>query len=323
MPGNPFMDEIRTIIVGMDFSPAAISAARQARRMAAWHGARVIAAHVADVLVGVTLGDALAPCSPGIAEAVLADADRTWKGLSPEISEGTEFLALIGSPTAELKRIVRENQADLLLLGMRGTSASGRGVGTHASQLVRHAAADVLLAADGQDGPFRNIVACVDFSETSRRALLDAARLAARDGAALHVVHVYRTPWAYTPPPAGSPKRNHFHEEYATAILRGLTEFGEQHGPEVARAGARYALVENANHARGIAAFAESVGADLVVLGTRGRTSMRDLLLGSTAERVLREASCSVLTVPPTETVIGESGRQVLGDASAGREAAE
>ncbi|MBM4361664.1 MAG: universal stress protein, partial [Deltaproteobacteria bacterium] len=39
--------------------------------------------------------------------------------------------------------------------------------------------------------------------------------------------------------------------------------------------------------------------ADLVVLGTRGRTNLRDLFLGSTAERVVRECPCSVLAVPP------------------------
>jgi universal stress protein E len=44
---------------------------------------------------------------------------------------------------------------------------------------------------------------------------------------------------------------------------------------------------------------AESVHADLIVLGTRGRASIRDLLLGSTAERALAESRCSVLAVKP------------------------
>jgi hypothetical protein len=45
--------------------------------------------------------------------------------------------------------------------------------------------------------------------------------------------------------------------------------------------------------------YAQGVGADLIVLGTRGRTNLRDLLLGSTAEKVLRDSVCSVLAVHP------------------------
>ncbi len=49
----------------------------------------------------------------------------------------------------------------------------------------------------------------------------------------------------------------------------------------------------------GIIEFTRQVAADLVVLGTRGRTKLRDMLLGSTADRVVREAPCSILTVKP------------------------
>ena len=45
--------------------------------------------------------------------------------------------------------------------------------------------------------------------------------------------------------------------------------------------------------------YAAKAGADLIVLGTRGKTNLRDILLGSTAERVLAESRCSVLAVKP------------------------
>jgi len=44
---------------------------------------------------------------------------------------------------------------------------------------------------------------------------------------------------------------------------------------------------------RGIAAYAKEHKADLLVLGTQGKTNLRSALLGSTAERVLRELPCS------------------------------
>jgi nucleotide-binding universal stress UspA family protein len=51
------------------------------------------------------------------------------------------------------------------------------------------------------------------------------------------------------------------------------------------------------SHGVGIVDFCRERGADLVALGTRGHTNLRDLLLGSTAERVVRDAGCSTLVV--------------------------
>jgi nucleotide-binding universal stress UspA family protein len=52
-------------------------------------------------------------------------------------------------------------------------------------------------------------------------------------------------------------------------------------------------------HGHGIAEYCRSVDADLVVLGNRGRTTLKYILLGSTAERLLKEIPCSMLVVRP------------------------
>jgi nucleotide-binding universal stress UspA family protein len=52
----------------------------------------------------------------------------------------------------------------------------------------------------------------------------------------------------------------------------------------------------------GIARVAADVGADLIVMGTRGLSGIKHVLLGSVAERTLRVAPCPVLTVKDTET---------------------
>jgi nucleotide-binding universal stress UspA family protein len=51
--------------------------------------------------------------------------------------------------------------------------------------------------------------------------------------------------------------------------------------------------------AHAICAYAQRVRADLIVMGTHGRTGVRRLLLGSVAEQVLHKAGCPVLVVPP------------------------
>lgn len=158
----------------------------------------------------------------------------------------------------------------------------------------------MLLVRDTQKGPFKTIVAAVDFSETSALALARAARFAARDGAELHVLHVFAAPWHQlhyrAPTPLAPP---HLQKQYRDGLERRLAEFAR---PAIeAHAGLKVRTVchDYNGHRSGIVEYAKSVAADLILLGTRGRTNLRDILLGSTAEKALEESPCSVLAVKP------------------------
>ena len=58
-------------------------------------------------------------------------------------------------------------------------------------------------------------------------------------------------------------------------------------------------MFDASSHGHGIAEYVRGVQADLVVLGNKGRTNLRYVLLGSTVERLLREVPCSVLVARP------------------------
>jgi nucleotide-binding universal stress UspA family protein len=58
-------------------------------------------------------------------------------------------------------------------------------------------------------------------------------------------------------------------------------------------------VLEQRKAAEGIAEHACAVNADLIVIGSLGRTNIRYLLLGSTAERLLSRVPCSVLVIKP------------------------
>jgi len=87
--------------------------------------------------------------------------------------------------------------------------------------------------------------------------------------------------------------------QYRTGLLRRLQEFSESLRDEMGDLKPEYDLFEYRGYGNGIIEFAKQVDADLVVLGTRGRTNLRDMLWGSTAERVVRHTPCSVLAVKP------------------------
>jgi nucleotide-binding universal stress UspA family protein len=124
----------------------------------------------------------------------------------------------------------------------------------------------------------RTIVFPTDFSNCARYAGVRAAELARHFGARLHVLHV--TPPVTEPAP---PARL---AAAAAALGPGLdVTTGTTTGTP----------------ARAICAYARRIGADLIVMGTHGRTGVSRALLGSVAEGVVRHATCPVMTIRPVE----------------------
>jgi nucleotide-binding universal stress UspA family protein len=144
----------------------------------------------------------------------------------------------------------------------------------------------------------RRILCPIDFSEISRHALDHAVALAKWYGAALEVLYVHTTsmpilvaaPLPFVRPAALD------NAERAT-ILQAMAEYvadDRSTGVKVDTV-----LEEHHDIAGAIVARAASWRAELIVLGTHGRSGWQRLVLGSIAEKVLRKAQCPVLTVPP------------------------
>jgi nucleotide-binding universal stress UspA family protein len=300
------MDRLRNIVVGVDFSLASLDALAQAKRVASWSRSEMSAVHVIDTVAVLDIQEALSMIAARVQDGLIEDAKSHWKALiasNPWLSE-IPFDVVVTNAVVELSRRVSGAEAEhsLLVMGVNSKSTDDGGVGAIASGCVRHAQSSVLLVRQGHPGAFKRVVACVDFSETSREAVDQAIRVSAQDGSELHVLHVHSEPRtlfgfntrsAMTPLDAAK-ERDRLREK--------LLGFCESLGAEAVWARERVVAIEASSHGRGIIDYATGVGADLVVLGVRGRTNLRDLVLGSTAERVLRNARCSVLTVHPKAT---------------------
>lgn len=298
------MERLRSLLVGIDFTPASAAALAQAVRLVESDGGEVRAVHVIETGVLIEYQEAYAPFVQNLPETMLDDARKNWESFAPEIAgkDRVAFEAVVGSPITELTRVIQEHKPDLLIAGTHGASGpTDEGVGTLAAQLVRRIPSDVLLVRERQAGRFTRIVAGVDFSETSRRALESAVCIARHDDSELHVLHVFRAPWHqvhwHSPTPQANPD---FQKQFTDALVRRLEEFARQTTAGL-KPEPRIELFDSMSHGAGLAEYASSVQADLLVLGTRGRT-MRTLFLGSTAERLLREIPCSVLAVQPAST---------------------
>lgn len=269
--------------------------------MAAWNRAAVHAAHIVDTGVVLEAQEVLTGLREQIQKALEEDARHKWEKFLPGAPGRSDchFHIAINNPRFALLKLVEDLKADLLVMGVRSNDDSGAGPGPLASAGIAHAPCPVLLAAENHSGAYKRVLACVDFSSTSARALEAAARIALQDGAALHVLHVYRPPWR----DSRIAVLNGIDTGRQAAVLAGMREKVQKQceslGDEFRYLKPKIEVLEHPSHGRGIVEYGKRIDADLVALGTRGRTNLRDVLLGSTAERVIRSAGRSVLAVRP------------------------
>jgi universal stress protein A len=143
----------------------------------------------------------------------------------------------------------------------------------------------------------KRIVIATDFAESAEQALEYATELARTQGAELILLHVYVELPPY--PEVASAQVVAIHEEQRRWVEAALDERARR-----ARGAGLLArpLVRTGSPATMIARTAEEEGADMVVVGTHGRSGLDRLLLGSVAERVVRLAPCPVLVVKSRET---------------------
>jgi len=292
------MNQLQTILVGIDFSECSRRALEQAVRLARWNNARLSIIHVQDFseleLSGVEFPPPLDELRRRHREQSIARLAEWAKQADAPASTSREVMN--GVPLEVLLQESRSRGADLLVLGETGGSLLPHGTGTLATKCLRKAATKVMLVHARQVRPFRRVLACVDFSETSCAAVAQAVRVADQEQAELHLLHVFRAEWNIWSLQHPLPALSDFEKNYRAILKNNLRQFAAV-PPGI---NTTYTVTPAESHGAGIAEYARRVEADLVVLGTKGRTSLRYVLLGSTVERLLREIPCSALVVRPS-----------------------
>ena len=154
--------------------------------------------------------------------------------------------------------------------------------------------------------PIRQVIAATDFSEPATFGLAWAARIARSHGARLTLVHALSPPVPvsdFAAPPL------HVDRELRRSADQRLQEALEK--APLAGVEAR-AVLRDGTPSQAVNDLAEELDADLVVVGTRGLTGFRHLLLGSTAERIVQRSPAPVLSVHPGDGPPAESPRTIL-----------
>ena len=241
-------------------------------------------------------------------------ASRSDDGPEPELRVFT------GTPFLEVIRDVLREGRDLVITCADAETRRGQPFASDEMHLLRKCPCPVWLCRPSAAAGHRRIVAAVDVdpyhpaNERQERQQLNvdiletAASLALADGAELHVVHAWDAIGEHLM--RGGLMAALAEEQigaYVTAVRRGrekaleatLAELGERIGAEAVDRLHPVRHLPKGSAREQLPAQIERIGADLLVLGTVGRSGIAGLLIGNTAEAVLHQVACSVMALKP------------------------
>lgn len=301
------MPVIKHILCPVDFSETSERALHHAMVMAQRLGARVTLLHSYTLPNFVMPEGAMLPAPQDLTRlsvAAQANLDATAAKYAHTVVKLTPELS-VGAADVEISRCATNDDVDLIVMGTHGrTGLEHALLGSIAERVVRTSEVPVLTIREPRPGDkhaqtltaaIEMILCAVDFSEPSARALTYAAALARQLGASLHLLHVHSTvDYALA---AGS-------YTVRPELLRELKQGVDQRIEELRASVATDGLNVSASTVTGvpykaIREAAHAHHADLIVMGTHGRTGFERMLLGSVAERVVRTSTVPVLTVHP------------------------
>ncbi|TVQ97284.1 MAG: universal stress protein [Deltaproteobacteria bacterium] len=296
------MKRANHILVGTDFSEQADSALLEAVRLARRHGSRITLLHIIDETPSDSRWMVFGVPPADIEDALRKRADeelaKRVEGICADVPTETDIV--FGKPSVTLVREAGERGAGLIVVGRTGESMMERLLlGSTAERLLRQAPQMVLVVRPGGDPGFRRILAPVDFSDYSRDSLEVAARIARDENAELHVLHAYEyAGLAQIASATSITATQSFQEELEEQSRRQLQTLIDEVDLKdlTPQLHLRVGLA-----AQEIITFARDEQVDLVVMGSIGRTGLKRLFIGNTAERVIRSVPSSVLTVKPSD----------------------
>jgi nucleotide-binding universal stress UspA family protein len=207
----------------------------------------------------------------------------------------------LGHAAHELVAAAARLGCDLLVMSTHGTGGWQHLVlGSVAEAVARMANCPVLTVRQRRNGTvvkpgtIKTILCPTDFSPPSVAALETGGELADHWAASLRLLHVLEP----LKPVLGIVAVKEFVENCAGEAAHAMLPLIEQHVPPTLQADAKlHRLISQGRTAEEIVRRAMDEEADLIVMGTHGRTGLQHMLFGSVAEEVVRTAPCLVLTL--------------------------
>jgi nucleotide-binding universal stress UspA family protein len=275
-----------------DGSDAARDGVAYALAFAAEANAELVVLHVADTSeishtrVDGEVVDAFVQEGESIVEETLTGVDTHDVDVTTDVVQGV--------PDKTIVQYAKQYDIDLIVMPTRGRQGVEHLVGSVTERVLRRAPMPVLALPPGVDAeayyPYEDILVAVDGSDPSNAAVAAAADAAEHHGASLHLVHVVEESLLGGRFPGATEDV----ETEAESILDAATE-----DIESTFSGSVTTSVQQASSVdQGLLDYAEANDVDLIVSGSSGGSGLGQYLIGSTTEKLIRNASVPVMAVP-------------------------
>ena len=280
---------LRTVLLPIDFSADSDLVLRFCTGLAELGTRRVVCCHVVDA-TGLE--------GPVIAAKLDAARQRMRTATKPLADAGfdVEVRLPTGDPEGELLALASENHIDAVVCGTSGKTLADRMLSGSVSErlasssgipaltvrydLLRSVADPAALAK----GFGRMMLVPTDFSGTAARALNVALSIPKKAVGTIRVLHIL--------PEAKDAARAMQQETGAEFQLRNLVAMAKERGLSATP------VIGHGVPERAILGEIDATGASGVVIGSRGRTPLQEVLMGSVSMTLMRQAPCPVLIVP-------------------------
>ncbi|WP_417851432.1 universal stress protein [Thalassoglobus sp.] len=288
---------MKTIVVATDFSERSDRAIQRAKLLARDFDSKLYLVHVVD--------------NDQAKEIVLAERDvstQLLEKLTSTLQEidglNCEFRVVLDNPFSGITKTANDLNADLIVIGPhRRQILKNILVGTTAERTIRTAGRPVLTANGVPAGSYRRAVVATDLSAYSKTMILAAKSIGLLDQLNISLLHVFSAPGTALMSRASlsveekhsyiAGERKRASEELASFIeginIEGLSTILKP---------------DTADIAETIRETAIELSAELIVVGTCGRSKVARVLMGSVTEGVLRSSDRDVLAVPPLQNGI-------------------
>jgi len=293
------MQPFKSILVDVDATATAHPALERAIRLAQNTGTTLM---VTDVMTVPHAGSVL---PPGLEEDIVRDRRQQLARIARGVRDvRAESKLLVGRPaTALIQEILRSSHDLLMRSHARDLAAPGpKPFGAVDMELLRKCPCPVLLARHGKPAPDPQIIGAVNASteELDEQALnakiVELTLLMAThlDAAPPRLLHA----WA---PFAELKVRRHSTDEQFAVYVEDSRRRAAAHLARLVQSveGRAQPTLRRGEPDEVIPTFVVAEGIDLVVMGTMARSGISGMLIGNTAERILRKLPCSVLAVKP------------------------
>lgn len=281
------MPMYRKILVAIDGSETSMHALKESFNLAeketAINAVSVVPLYEGD-LEFIGMSDVMASLRKPCEKALSAAAE-----LAKASGIGIKTICAEGNPHQKIVELAEAENCGMIVMGRRGISRLERAlVGSVTAKVIGYSHKDVLVVPRTAGIKFKNILVATDGSRYSGAAIEKAISLAKLCGSELKIISVADVPAEfYLELPQAVDDIIKKTEKYAEDAKRKTEEAGMKAEVHIMKGEAYKAITDIAREQK----------ADIIIMGSHGRTGIKRLLMGSVTERVIGHAECAVLVV--------------------------